>query len=379
MAVRTNDRFSAAGQPGANPQNPINPPAYFATDAQGTAAAPPAWSGTGYIPYVPPVTPSATQNQQYTPPNISVPQVNAPAQRPAGVMGNQEALNKQWAWDITTRYNPTTNNNLMANYQEQLNQYQLNGNKRWVGGVTDGHWTSEPPVPPIFVSTDFDQNFNMQNQNTPGMPQWGQANPSYLAPFTQQDPSYAGTLTPFTSANTNMNATYTSLLPDAGKPSTVNFPNGIAPGSGQSSYNMMGLDPNAVVYNGLLPDGSAPRNTAPAGTNFAPNLGTIAPTGNPPPQQQQMQTPPPTAGSGNAQNPAPTQQPTQNNSQNNQLLTLLALLLGQGQKAPSPFWNDNRQKLYTNPGGNLMAGTSQTQTQNPANQALLTLLSQIFG
>jgi len=136
------------------------------------------------------------------------------------------------------------NDNLYRNYQEQLNQYRLNGGKRWVGGPTDGHWITDPPVPPIYTSTDYNDILRFTNQNTPGQPEYGETTPEFLCPYLQQDASYAGTLTPFSTANTNFSAAYENMLPNTGKPATITNPNGLLP-------SQRGFSPN-VVYAGTV-------------------------------------------------------------------------------------------------------------------------------
>jgi hypothetical protein len=312
--------------------------------------ASPGSNAAGYIPYTPPV--NATPGQTQAPsPQVTPPGYTGPSARPNWSPGSNDSINKMWAYDVATNYNPTMNNNLMHNYNLQKEAYELNGGRRWVGDNVNGRWITDAPVAPIFTSTDFDQNLDWTNQNTPGQPQYGQSNPDFMRPYMQQDASYAGTLTPWTSANTNLSAAHTSMIPDAGKPNTVNFPNGIAPGSGMNAYNMMGVSPTQEVF-------------ANGGNRFS---GGNAPA--------QYSTPPQgggqTAGSQGGQNA------------NNPLLSILSLLLGGGQKQPSPFFNNQRSLFYPNTSRGDMAsqalnnngGSAGSSSGNP----LLTILQALLG
>jgi hypothetical protein len=308
---------------------------------------------SGYTPYVPPV---GTTPQANSAPQISGPPApNAPGTRPSAMGGSQAGINSAWAYDVATRYNPTTNSNLQYNYQQQLDQYQRNGNRTW--DWQKGVWTNNAPVAPIYLSTDYDQNLQWTNQNTPGEAEYGQVNPDFMRPFTQQDASYAGTLTPWSTRNTGLNAGNTAMLPDLGKPATINFPNGIAPGSGQNAYNMMGVSPTQEVFaNGDNYFPNAPKQPNP----FANGISGLTQGGQPvPPGQPQGQGgvssqgwSVPGAGPGSGISSSVSSM-----GQGNQagLLSLLALLFGGGagqqQSRQSPFFNNNRSQYYPNTGG----------------------------
>jgi hypothetical protein len=314
----------------------------------------------GYTPYVPPVGNTPAVNTA-APQIAGPPAPNAPGVRPSAMGGTQAGINQAWAYDVATKYNPQTNANLQYDYQQQLDQYQRNGNRVWDWGNPAGGWIDQAPVAPIYLSTDYQANLDWTNQNTPGELEYGQANPDFMRPFTQQNKMYAGTLTPWSTQNTNLNYANTAMLPDTGKTPTINFPNGIAPGSGQNAYNMMGVSPTEQVFAG---NGGRSFPNAPTQPNpFAKGMTGVSQNG------AQAPNIAPGGVAGNGQAPGQQGQGGQAG-----LLALLSLLFGggAGQQQPnrqSPFFNNNRSQYYPNTGGPQTA-----PAQNPNDLALLKLL-----
>ena len=360
--VNENSRYSAGATNPYFASNPVitQPPANSPATPAGTSYQTPQASTaqqqmtSGYTPSVPPVgaTPQAT-----TAPQIAAPPApTAPGTRPSAMGGTQAGINAAWAYDVATKYNPQTNANLKYDYEQQLDQYQRNGNRVW--DWQNGGWLNQAPVAPIYLSTDYDQNLLWTNQNTPGEAGYGQANPDFMRPFTQQNKMYAGTLAPWTSANTNLNYANTAMLPDMGKPATVNFPNGIAPGSGQNAYNMMGVSPTEVVH-------------ASGGRQF-PNAPTAAERAamGAPQGGQPVANPGPSGVGGSGQTP---QGNTATGNNMAPLMALLSLLFGGGQ-APTqpsrqtPFFNNNRSMYYPN------TSRSSAPQSTPAIDPLIQLL-----
>lgn len=329
------DRFASTPQP---PRPAYQPPAVQSPTPATPAYQPPASA-----------TPNLTgQSGTVAPPTPT----NVPSTAPAWSPGNAYSTNAAWAYRVANEYNPTMNQNLMDNYNTQLDNYKLNGNKRWVGDNINGHWITDAPVAPIFTNVDYNDQFNYANENMPGMREYGgtsQGNTGFLDAYTKQDPSYNGTLTPFTTMNTNLNPGYSQMIPNTGRVNTVTNP--------------QGMTPSQLAATGFVQPGTYLANT---GNNLAPSqFGQPAPGG-----QQQSQN-------GNMSGLANM----------TSLMSLLALLGGapQGQ-GQSPFFNNQRSLFYPNTStgdsvtqafNNMYGGQAPNQAQgstNPIIQLLTTLL-----
>lgn len=332
-------------------QNPVNP---TSTAAQMTVAPPTSDPYNGQSPVQMPWM--VGQNL----PNGN----NAPYANP---VGSQDGINANWAFLTSTKYNPQTNANLQATYEEQLRQFAANGNRRWVGTVDNGHWDTTPPPPPIFTSTDYNENLNWTNANTPGQPGYAQADPSFLNPYVNQDPIYAGTLTPWTTANTNLAKVYEDALPNAGKPQTVTNPGGLLPSEqGFSANEVYAGQPGSQINPRQNPVYDFPGAVNPTGFQYAVNP-IVA-------DSQTGSTPLPT-------NPAAGGLGGDITSIADLLAGLIGLGGGSGQNA-SPFFNNNRSLFYPNTN----RGEVASQTPNPLQGRgtygginVAQLLAQLFG
>ena len=272
---------------------------------------------------------------------------NIPTTAPAWSPGNAYSTNAIWANRVATEYNPIMNDNLKANYDQQLANYAANGNKRWVGGQFDGHWTTDPPVAPIYTNTDYNQQFQYANENMPGMKEYGgtsQSNNGFLDAYTKQDPSYWGTLPQFTTQNTNLNPGYTSQLPNTGLVSTINNPGG--------------MSPQALAATGFVQPGTTLQQ-------------------NPIAAAQSGAAPFSVTGNGSMSGLANM----------SSLMSLLALL-GQGSpQKENPFFNNQRSLFYPNTSkgdsvtsayNQLYGGAAPSQAQGSMNP-IITLLAALLG
>lgn len=298
---------------------------------------------------MPPPIPGSIPSAQSGNPGILPPTpTNLPSVAPAWVPGNAYSTNAIWANRVANEYNPIMNQNLMDNYNQQLENYKLNGNKRWVGGQLDGHWVTDAPVAPIFTNVDYNQQFQYANENMPGMKEYGgtsQQNNGFLDAYTKQDPSYWGTLPQFNTQNTNLNPGYTAGIPNTGYVNTVTNPGG--------------KSPSQVAATGFVQPGTTLQQ-------------------NPIAAAQSGAAPFSTTGNGSMSGLANM----------TSLMSLLALLGGGQPKAEgSPFFNNQRALFYPNTSvgdnvtsayNNLYGGAAPNQAQGSMNP-VLQLLTALLG
>lgn len=248
---------------------------------------------------------------------------NSPSVRPQTYAGggNGIGINQAWAWDTVNRYNPQYNSYLEGNYNQAVENWQMNGSK------------GPAPQKPNYTNTNYDTELNHIYANTPGFEGMGSDAGYDYSPYLSQ-PGIYGTPNKLPAPTTS-----TSTNPVSGKQ--------VAAGGGLGAQQ---LGAQQMPQIPMVPQSYwAPTS---AGQNNVPNGSALTGQGN-------------MSGFG-------------------QFLSLLALLGGGGQKQQTPFFNNNRSTYYpttnkndslANAFGNAYPGPAQnSQSQNPIAMLLSLLL-----